>query len=93
MKIYRIKNMGDLVPNYPDYWMVAVEHQPEFKYVGKQVPKQTQAYLWYHMEPSLHSDTLTDYLWEKWGVTDHDEALKYGKSGVRRTLIPEPLVQ
>ncbi len=29
------------------------------------------------MEPSLHSDTLVDYLWEKWGVTDHDEALKY----------------
>ena len=29
------------------------------------------------MEPSLHTETLVDYLWEKWGVTDHDQALKY----------------
>ena len=45
MYILNIKNMGDLVPNYPDYWMVAVEHQPDFTYTGRQTPRHTQAWL------------------------------------------------
>ncbi len=77
MKILNIKNMGELVPNYPEHWLVAIEHQPEFKYRGKKPPQKSSAYLWYHMEPSLHSDTLTEYLYEKWGVTDRGEALQY----------------
>lgn len=75
MIIINVKNMADLLPRYPDYWIVGVERQPEFKYWGRPAPKRTQAWLWYNMEPAIHSETLTMYLWEKWGVTDHDEAL------------------
>ena len=65
MIILNVNNMGDLVPNYPEHWLVAIKHQPEFKYTGIRQPQQTTAWLWYHMEPSLHVETLTDYLNEK----------------------------
>ena len=65
MKILNIKNMGDLVPRYLDHWLVAIEHQPEFKQNRKRPRQQTTALLWYHMEPNLHVETLTDYLNEK----------------------------
>ncbi len=32
MIIINVKNMADLLPRYPDYWIVGVERQPEFEY-------------------------------------------------------------
>ena len=69
--------MADLLPRYPEHWILGIESQPEFHYWGRRIPQQTQAWLWYNMEPKHGIETLANTFREKHGVIDNDEAMNY----------------
>ena len=68
MRILKIENIKQLLPNYGDHWTVLSETQPDVEYDDINFISEIQPNLWYHMDPETIPDTFSDYFLEKLNI-------------------------